>query len=150
MIIDGTNLILGRVASYSAKQALLGHKVDIVNCENLVISGRKKAILNDIKDTFARGEFIKGPFPSRRADRYVRRTIRGMLPYNQFKGKSAFKRVMCYRGVPDKFKDQKIETIDKFNISKIKSLKYINLKRVQKFLGAWKNLITHLEEGKEQ
>src|SRR3989344_3638082 len=125
MIIYGTNLILGRVASYSAKQALLGHKVDIVNCENLVISGRKKAILNDIKDTFARGEFIKGPFPSRRADRYVRRTIRGMLPYNQFKGKSAFKRVMCYRGVPDKF-----------NISKIKSLKYINLKRVQKFLGA--------------
>ena len=135
MIIDGTNLILGRLASFAAKQALLGEKVDIVNCENVVISGRKKAILNEIKVTFARGEFLKGPFPSRRADRYVRRTVRGMLPYNQFKGKSAFKRVMCYRGIPENLKSQKIETIERFNIAKTRSLNFINLKRVEKFLG---------------
>ncbi|MBS3149470.1 50S ribosomal protein L13 [Candidatus Woesearchaeota archaeon] len=139
MIIDGENLILGRLASYAAKKALLGEKVDIINCEKIVISGRKKAIFLDLKERYARGEFIKGPFPSRRCDRFVRRTIRGMLPYNQYKGKSAFKRVMCYRGIPDKFKNEKHETVEKLNIVKTKSLKYINLKLVEKFLGYGQN-----------
>ena len=151
MIIDGNNLILGRLASYSAKQALLGKKVDIVNCEKIVVSGKRKSILNDIKAAFARGEYLKGPFPSRRADRYVRRTVRGMLPYNQYKGKSAFKRVMCYRGIPDKFKDQKFQTIEEFNIQKTKSLSFITVGQIEKFLGGrWKNLAMLLEEEKEQ
>lgn len=135
MIIDGENLILGRLASYAAKKALLGEKVDIVNCEKIVVSGKKKAIFLDLKERYARGEFLKGPFPSRRADRFVRRTIRGMLPYNQFKGKSAFKRVMCYRGIPDKLKNEKLSTIEKLNIMKTKSLNYVSVKQIQKFLG---------------
>jgi len=39
MIVDASNMILGRMVSYVAKKALLGEKVDIVNCEKAVITG---------------------------------------------------------------------------------------------------------------
>ena len=135
MIIDGSNLILGRLASFAAKRALLGEKIDIINCEEIVVSGKRKQILEDIKARYARGEYLKGPFPSRRIDRFVRRSVRGMLPYNQYKGKIDFKKVMCYRGVPDKFKDQKFVTFKNLNIEKTKSLNYIYLKEIEKYLG---------------
>ena len=49
MILDATNLILGRMATAVAKKALLGEKIDIVNCENAVISGNKYQILERYK-----------------------------------------------------------------------------------------------------
>ena len=42
MIIDGTNLILGRIATFAAKKALEGEQVVIVNCESIVVTGGKK------------------------------------------------------------------------------------------------------------
>ena len=45
MIIDASNLILGRLATFVAKQALLGEQVFIANCEKSVISGDKANIL---------------------------------------------------------------------------------------------------------
>ena len=44
MIINANNLILGRLASFAAKQALLGEKIEIVNSEETVIIGSKKVI----------------------------------------------------------------------------------------------------------
>ncbi len=38
MIIDANNMILGRLASFAAKKALLGEKIDVINCEKAVIS----------------------------------------------------------------------------------------------------------------
>ena len=46
MIIDAKDAILGRVSSYAAKQALLGMKVDVVNCEECVVSGKKADVLD--------------------------------------------------------------------------------------------------------
>ena len=60
--------------------------------------------------------------------------VRGMLPYKQAKGLQAYKRVMCHVGTPQKFKDQKIETLNDIHVSKIDSLKFIYLKDVVKFL----------------
>ena len=45
MIIDANNLILGRMATFIAKQALLGEDIKIVNCEKAVITGDRKEIL---------------------------------------------------------------------------------------------------------
>ena len=45
MIIDATNIILGRLASFAAKHALLGETIEIINCENAVITGNKKRTL---------------------------------------------------------------------------------------------------------
>ena len=47
MIIDAKDAILGRLSSYIAKQILLGNKVDVINCEEAVISGRKHSILEE-------------------------------------------------------------------------------------------------------
>ena len=43
-IIDGKNAILGRMASYVAKEALKGEEVVVVNCEEVIITGNKKDI----------------------------------------------------------------------------------------------------------
>ena len=78
----------------------------------------------------------KGPFFPRASDRIVRRSIRGMLPYKQEKGDTAYKAVMCYVGVPEKFKGQKIETIEKVNVSKLKNYKYMVIGELAKQLGS--------------
>ena len=136
MIIDASYLILGRLASYAAKQALLGNKVDIVNCENAIITGNKKYIIARHKQKREMGYPFKGPFIKRRPDHYVKRVIRGMLPYKQAKGRQAFEKIMCYTGVPEKFKDKKLETIKTADVSKVPNLRYITVKDVCKEMGA--------------
>ena len=137
MIIDATDLILGRMASYAAKKALLGEKIDIINCEKAVITGSRANIFEryTVKKELGRNPY-KGPFYPKASDRIVRRTIRGMLPYKQEKGVKAFKSVMCYVGIPSKLKDQKAETIQKANVSKLKNYKYITVGEVAKHVGA--------------
>lgn len=131
MIIDASDMILGRLATYVAKKALLGEKVDIVNCEKAVITGNKKSIFEKYKQRNERGPRpTKGPFIPKMPDRFVRRCIRGMLPYKQEKGLKAFKRVMCYIGMPDEFKDKKIEIIQECNVSKVPSLKYVYIDEI--------------------
>lgn len=136
MIINAENLILGRLASYAAKRALLGEKVEIVNCEKAVVTGNRQDVLNKYKRKRKMGDTFKGPFFSRLPDRLVRRTIRSMLPYKKDKGSKAFKRVMCYISVPDKFKDKNLETIKEANIKKARNLKYVYIKEISKELGA--------------
>ena len=41
MIVDANNLVLGRMATHVAKELLKGEKVDIVNCEKVVVSGSR-------------------------------------------------------------------------------------------------------------
>ncbi|MFH2028779.1 MAG: 50S ribosomal protein L13, partial [Nanoarchaeota archaeon] len=105
MIIDATNLILGRLGTYVAKQALLGEKIDIINCEKAVISGKKDFTLKKYLIIKDRGTY-KGPFLPRQPNLFVRRSIRGMLTYKQERGKKAYANIKCYRGMPEEFKDK--------------------------------------------
>ena len=98
LIINAENLPLGRLAAFTAKQALLGAKVTIANCEKAVISGGKKNILADYKQRRARGTPSTGPFFPRSSDGIVKRAIRGMLPYKKGKGLDAFNRIRCENG----------------------------------------------------
>ena len=133
MNIDATNLILGRMASFAAKKALLGETINIVSCEKAVVTGNKKALLLDFKRKRDMGIPSKGPFFPRSPERIVKRTIRGMLPYKQEKGMKAFKRIKCYKGVPENIKN--IETIKEADISKVPNLKYLRLEQISKYLG---------------
>ncbi len=135
MIVDGQNLILGRLASYVAKKALLGENIEIVNCEKIVITGNKEMILKKFKRKREMGEPFHGPFYPRNPRDIVRRTIRGMLSYKQSKGRDAYKKVMCYTGVPEKFKGKNFENLEEINISKIKKGKYISIEEISKWLG---------------
>lgn len=110
-VIDAYGLILGRMASMVAKRLLKGETIIIVNAEKAVISGKKKSRVNEARKFLEVGSPRRGPFHYRRPDRIVRRTVRGMLPYKQPKGKQAYKRLKVFMGVPDEIKDRKMETL---------------------------------------
>jgi len=136
IVIDATGLIVGRVATYAAKQALLGNQVRIINSEKAIISGKRENTFDDYLNRRERGTHAKGPFVHRGPEKILRRAIRGMLPYKKPRGKEAFRRVLCYVGVPDEFKDKKSITLKSANMSKLPKLKYVDLKTVSKRLGA--------------
>ena len=134
MIIDATDLILGRLATYVAKKALLGEKIDIVNSEKAVISGKKEQIFANYKRKRELGVPLQGPYFPRMPDMLVKRTIRGMMPYKTNRGRIAFKKIKCWIGVPLIIKDQKAETIKQANISKSSYLKYTTVAKICMFM----------------
>ncbi|MEK6835395.1 MAG: 50S ribosomal protein L13 [Nanoarchaeota archaeon] len=135
MIINAQDTILGRLASYVAKKALLGENVEIVNCEKAVITGGKKNILEKYKARVKRGNPFKGPYFPRRADMIVRRAIRGMLPRKKARGRDAYKNIKCYLGIPENLKNETFITLEEVNINKVKPLKFIYLNEISKMFG---------------
>lgn len=135
MIIDATDLIVGRLASFVAKNAMIGETIQVINCENAVMTGNKKTTIQDYKEKLHRGSRTRGPFTPKRSDRFVKRTIRGMIPYNKEIGKKAMKRIRCYIGTPDSLKDQKPMQPQKMSVSKLTVIKYITVKEICKTLG---------------
>lgn len=136
MIIDANDMIVGRIATIAAKSALMGQKVDIVNCEMAVMTGNKDDILARYKAKRVRGTHSTGPFIHRNPDRFVRRIIRGMLPYKQERGKTAFMKIMCHIGVPADLEKETKTKIDSAHISKLPTEKYVYVKDICKFMGA--------------
>jgi len=134
-IIDADGLVLGRMATHVAKLALLGEKVIIVNCEKAVVSGKKKMVETHYLDRMHRGEAFHGPFSPRRADRIVRRAVRGMLPWKTDRGRKAFKRVMCYLGVPNRYAEQKIEVVESASVANLGTGNYTEVGKIAERLG---------------
>ena len=133
IVIDAKDLILGRLATHAAKQALLGVDVRIINAEKAIISGARAKVLSEMKQTRDRGTPAKGPFLTRMPDRYVRRVVRGMLPYKKIKGSEAFRRVLCYIGTPLEFKDIKPMALDHCFVSKLTTAKYVTVEEALKY-----------------
>lgn len=137
MIIDASNLILGRMASFVAKKALLGETIEIVNCEKAVITGNKKQILARFQQLNSMGgkTIVKGPFIPKQPHMFVKRAIKRMLPHKRQRGREALKKIRCYIGIPESLKDRKLETVPKANISKVPNLRYITVKKICFFIG---------------
>ena len=135
MIIDATDLIIGRVATRVAKKALLGETIHIVNAEKAVITGKPQEIIARFKQKREMGAPLVGPYYPRTPERIVKRIIRGMLPYKKERGREALERVKCYVGVPNKFANEKIETIEELNVHNTQN-KFITILHISKVLGA--------------
>jgi large subunit ribosomal protein L13 len=135
-VIDGEGLILGRMASSVAKRLLNEPETEIVivNAERVVISGTKKYIFQEYKARRDRGSKEQGPFFPRVPDRIVKRTIRGMLPYKQGKGRAAFSRLKVYLGVPETFEAEERQTMESASAARL-SRKYLTLGEVSEKLG---------------
>ncbi|HUU78199.1 MAG TPA: 50S ribosomal protein L13 [candidate division Zixibacteria bacterium] len=106
VVIDAEGAILGRLSSKVAQRLLAGEVVDIVNVEKIVISGKPESIIAQYKERLGiRSKYnpLRGPFHYRQPDRFVRRTIRGMLPYKKPRGKEAFHRLKCHIAIPEAF-----------------------------------------------
>ena len=128
-IIDGKNAVLGRLASYAAKEALKGEDIVIVNSEQVIITGNKKNIQKNFEAKRSRvGSSQKGPKLSKTSEGIVKRTIRGMLPdHRKGQGKKAFKRIKCYQGIPEEFQEAK-----KIIAGKEKRSKFIQIREISK------------------
>jgi len=135
MNIDGKNLRLGRIATVAAKKALLGEEVNIFNCNEVVITGNKKHLLSEFKRKREMGTHSTGPFQPRVSFRFVKRAIRGMLPYKKSKGRDAFERIKCYSTIPNEFKDIKLESLKEAHIDNSLMSKYLTVKELCKSMG---------------
>ena len=95
IVIDATDLILGRMASIVSKLILKGQKVIIINAEKALISGNKKNIIENVAKKIGLrtlGSQKKAPKQPRKPDGFVRLTVRKMLPWKKNRGKKAFRR----------------------------------------------------------
>jgi large subunit ribosomal protein L13 len=133
-IVNADGLIVGRMATYVAKRLLKGEEIIIVNAEKAILSGKKSGKLSDAKEFLGVGAPGRGPFHYRRPDRLVRKSVKGMLPIKQPKGKQAYKRLKVYMGVPKDFKDQKMETFTNASAKKL-TCPYLTVDEFAKELG---------------
>ena len=68
-------------------------------------------------------------------DRFVKRAIRGMLPYKKERGMSAYRRIKCHIGVPAHLKNKKTETLANANFEKFTSMQFVRVKELCEHLG---------------
>ncbi len=118
VVIDGKGRVLGRVGSRVAKMLLENKNVALINAEDVVISGHIREITSKYKRRFELQDKANpehSPYWSRRSDLFVKRVIRGMLPYKQPKGKKAYKLLRVYLGVPEELKSAKPVVIESKN-----------------------------------
>lgn len=138
MIIDGEGHILGRLASVISKKLLEGEEVVVLNAEKIMITGSKEWAYAKYKQRVDRASISNprdmGPKYPRRPEEIFRRTVRGMLPYKKSKGRSAFKGLKAYVGVPKEFNDSETLNISQAEFNDIK--RGIELGEVSKLLGA--------------
>jgi large subunit ribosomal protein L13 len=119
IIVDGTNMIAGRLCSHVAKLLIDGNRVSIVNTENVMLSGDRDAIIKSYRKFLEIASINNpkfGPFHPRRPDTMITKMVRGMLPKKP-SGKTAFKRLRAYLGVPNELKSM---TTTQFEDSKIR------------------------------
>jgi large subunit ribosomal protein L13 len=129
IVIDATNQIMGRLASYAAKNALNGNTVIVLNAEKAVISGRKSNIVEEAMrrlKTRTLANQTTAPVHQRRPDLYLRRVVRGMLPWKKAKGKAAFHRVLIFMGVPEEYAKAKSSRVPDADASRL-STAYMTL-----------------------
>ena len=135
--VNAEGLIVGRMCSKVAKRLLNGEEVIILNAEKAVFSGKKKSKVSEAHKFLEVGAPRRGPFHYRRPDRFLRKTVRGMVPFKQPKGKAAYKRLKVFMGVPLELKDQKMITFTEAQSTGLKGPRF-TLGELAKEIG-WKN-----------
>ena len=110
IIIDGKGHLLGRLASHVAKQILCGHKIVVVRCERLIISGSVQR--NKLKfREYLNWAILTNPRHShkhyRTPARIFFKAVRGMLPRKTDRAEHAMARLKVFEGVPHPFDTKK-------------------------------------------
>ena len=135
-IVDANGLILGRMASIVAKRLLEGDRIEIVNAEKAVISGKRLKVIKDKKEFLKVGGRGRGPVHWRKPNSIVRRTVRGMLPYRKTKGREAFRRLRVHIGVPTELTDIEGECLSEAHLERLGD-RYITVGEIAENIG-WK------------
>jgi len=117
IVVDATNHIAGRLASNVAKLLMQGHRVSVVNCEKIMMSGTRSNQIKEYREFLEINSIINykhGPVHYRRPDTLMAKMIRQMLPYDRKpSGKEAHQRLRTYIGSP-----KEIKTLEKIQFEK--------------------------------
>lgn len=152
VVIDGKGHLLGRLATTVAKQLLEGHKVVVVRCEALNISGelfRNKLKFHDYLRKGTRFNKLRGPFHFRAPSRVFYKAIRGMMPHKTARGKAALERLKVFEGIPPPYdKKKRVVVPQALRVLRLKpGRKYCTLGQLSSQVG-WKyeSVVAKLEE----
>ena len=106
-VYNAEDKILGRLASVVAKQLISAKKagedtrVIIVNAEKAIVSGKRTSVMSDYRAKYELNHARKGPFFPRMPDQILKRTVRGMLPYQKHSsGRNALRALRVEIGTP--------------------------------------------------
>ena len=138
-VFDAEGMILGRFASHIAKTLLeneragKGEDIIVVNAEKAVIVGSKSTILKRYYFLREVGTQRKGPYFPRMPDRILKRTVRGMMPYQKPLGRAAYRRLRVYLGIPHEFKNEQIKVVE--GAKEIHATKKMTLLELSSYLG---------------
>ena len=137
-IIDGQNMILGRLGSEICKRLLLGESFKIVNCKDVVILGRKKYLVERYKNKISNKVIKQGPYYSRSPADLVKRAFRNMLPYKNARGIDAFRRLKCYNSIPSTLVNSEKEIIEPAKLDENSVFYYSKVGEISNILGYYK------------
>ena len=139
-IIDGKDLVLGRLGSVVAKKLLLGENVKIVNCKDIVILGQKNYLVERYKNKLSNKVVKQGPYYSRSPADMVRRSMRNMLPYKSKRGIEAMSRLRCYNSTPSILLNEEKTKVEEAGIDESSSLYFTRIGEICQKLGYNKGL----------
>ena len=136
VVVDARDCIMGRVASQVAERALDGERVAVVNAEEAVITGSEEDVMSVYRQRDAVGS-DRGPNYPKRPDRIFKRSVRGMVPYKQTRGREALERVRVYVGNPYEDDDAvEAEVLEDTSLDRLSNIKFVSLGDVSENLGA--------------
>ena len=146
LVYDATDKILGRLASLVAKQLISARKagreqrVIIYNAEHAVVSGPKTRVLANYDGKYKLNHARKGPFYPRMPDQILKRTVRGMLPYQKnSSGRGALRDLRVLIGKPPNLSGEELPDGhawgDTGPIDKPLPLKFVRLGEISSSLG---------------
>ena len=146
LVYDATDKILGRLASLVAKQLIsarkAGHeqRVIIYNAEHAVVSGPKTRGLAYYDGKYKLNHARKGPFYPRMPDQILKRTVRGMLPYQKnSSGRAALRDLRVLIGKPSNLSGEELPDGhawgDTGPIDRPLPLKFVRLGEISSSLG---------------
>lgn len=102
-VINAKGLIMGRLASYIAKDLLAGETIAVVNVSDVIVSGtlsQEVARLNSLKHQKNKMNPENSPKYPRVPHLMFKRVVRGMLPKKNSRGRDALHRLRAYPGIP--------------------------------------------------
>ncbi|KPN31828.1 hmal13 [Halolamina pelagica] len=132
VVVDARDCIMGRVASEIAQRALAGDRVAVINAEEAVITGNEEATMETYRTRANLGS-DSGPYYPKRPDRIFKRSVRGMLPYKQDRGREAFENIRIYVGNPH---DRDGEVLEGTSLDRLSNIKFTTLGEISETLGA--------------
>ena len=135
IVVNGEKMIFGRMASQIAKRLLAGEEIHLINAERIIFSGSPKVITERYLQK-RRLQNKANPEHSPKWPKiphlFIKRLLRGMLPWKRQRGRDAFRRFFAYTGNPKNLKSNLKFKNAEFDQN---TLKYINVRDLCKGFG---------------